>query len=112
MLVETRDAFDRFPGYASIAAKAGFLERPIIDEYVEILWASMRQLWPTLERRAETFRIELSCDVDHPYSPSRSSLKGMLRRAGACMLKDRSLGGAASHVVNFMQGAVGSRSFA
>ena len=23
-----------------------FLHRPIVDEYVEILWASMKALWP------------------------------------------------------------------
>ena len=41
-----RDDHDRFPATASIAYKTGFLDRPIIDEYVEILWVAMKRVWP------------------------------------------------------------------
>lgn len=42
---------DRFPATASLAYRAGFLDRPQIDEYLEILWAAMRRLWPGLQRK-------------------------------------------------------------
>jgi hypothetical protein len=62
-----RDKYDRFPASASIAYKARFLERPIVNEYVEILWQCLSQLWSGLERRKRHFRVLLSHDVDQPF---------------------------------------------
>lgn len=67
VLIE-RDSHDRFPATASIAYRAGFLGRPIVDEYVEILWAAMKRVWPNLERKKRKGQILVSCDVDVPYS--------------------------------------------
>lgn len=61
-----RDEHDRFPAIASLAYKEGFLERPIVDEYIEILWACMKRLWPTLERRQMSYQVSLSHDIDNP----------------------------------------------
>jgi hypothetical protein len=60
----SRDRFERFPAGASLAAAEGFLERPLVDEYVELLWAAMRSRWPRLERRQASFRLRLTHDVD------------------------------------------------
>ena len=65
-VVKERDEHDRFPASASIAYKAGFLDRPLVDEYVEILWEAMRRVWPNIERKSSTFRTLVSHDVDHP----------------------------------------------
>jgi len=46
-----RDEHERFPAIASLAYQEGFLERPIVNEYLEILWWSMKRLWPNLERK-------------------------------------------------------------
>ena len=67
MVRSDRDEHDRFPASASLAHQEGFLERPIIDEYVEILWACMKYLWPRLERKENKFQVCLSHDVDTPY---------------------------------------------
>ena len=45
------DKHKRFPSTESIAFKEGFLERPIIDEYIEILWVAINRLWPNLKRK-------------------------------------------------------------
>jgi hypothetical protein len=66
MVNSDRDEHDRFPAWASLAYKEGFLERPIVDEYVEILWATMQYLWPGLERKQRKFSIKVSHDVDSP----------------------------------------------
>jgi peptidoglycan/xylan/chitin deacetylase (PgdA/CDA1 family) len=63
-----RDSHDRFPAFASIAYQEGFLNRPIIDEYVEIFWACMKRLWPSLERTKQEYQVMLSHDVDHPLA--------------------------------------------
>ena len=61
-----RDEHNRFPATASLAYQEGFLERPIVDEYVEILWAAMSRLWPNLKRKQKAFSIQVSHDVDSP----------------------------------------------
>lgn len=63
-----RDQHDRFPATASLAYQEGFLERPIVNEYLEILWACMKRLWPGLERKHRQYRVVLSHDVDQPFS--------------------------------------------
>lgn len=58
------DAFGRFPATSSLAFRAGFLDRPIVDEYVEVLWACMTALWPRLERPRRKFEVVPTHDVD------------------------------------------------
>ena len=63
-----RDSHGRFPASASVAWASGFLERPIVDEQVDLLWAAMQALWPAIERRPTSFRLRLTHDVDEPWS--------------------------------------------
>ncbi|WP_201220474.1 polysaccharide deacetylase family protein, partial [Halochromatium roseum] len=63
-----RDNHDRFPATASLAQRAGFLDRPIIDEYVETLWTALHQRWPSLQRKPRQARTLVSCDVDSPFA--------------------------------------------
>lgn len=90
VVVGERDTHDRFPATASVAYKAGFLERPILDEYVEVLWAAIHRIWPSLRRKEREGRVMVSCDVDHPFlihgGPGR-----VLRRLGGDLLVRRSL---------------------
>lgn len=83
----TRDEHDRFPAYASHAYQNGYLHRPIVDEYVEILWWCMKQLWPRLERKPRKFRMLLSHDVDVPFAEAFSSPKRILRSLGGDIVK-------------------------
>lgn len=85
-----RDNHDRFPATASLAYRAGFLDRPIIDEYVEILWTAMKQLWPTLRRKPRQPRTLASCDVDSPFYFQRR-LGLTIRRMGGDILRRHSL---------------------
>lgn len=84
-----RDNHDRFPATASLAYQEGFLDRPIIDEYVEILWAAMHRLWPQLQRKPRTRTLRVTCDVDSPYQFEFSGY-AMARGAAADLLKRRS----------------------
>jgi hypothetical protein len=88
LVVQTRDPRDRVPAAASLAQRAGFLDRPIIDEYVELLWAALHQLWPNLQRKPRAYRLLLSHDVDRPFV-ARSGLISMLRRSAGELLKQR-----------------------
>lgn len=50
VIIDIRDEHDRFPATASLAYKEVFLERPIVNEYVELLWRWMKELMPGLKR--------------------------------------------------------------
>lgn len=62
-----KDQHGRYPARASLAARSGFLDRPIVDETIDVLWRRMARLWPGLERRRSTFAQHLSCDADDPF---------------------------------------------
>ena len=48
--------------------RRAFLDRPVVNEYLELLWACLSKLWPQLERRRRRYRVFLSHDVDSPFS--------------------------------------------
>ena len=58
---------DRFLGTSSLAHLEGFLDRPIINEYLEILWACLQALQPGLERKHRSFQTYVTHDVDEPF---------------------------------------------
>lgn len=67
------DGHSRFPAKVSLAFQENFLERPLVNEYLEIFWWYLKKLWPGLERKKRCFRMILSHDVDHPYKFSLGS---------------------------------------
>ena len=67
VLNPARDEHDRFPASASHALACGYLHRPVVDEYVEILRRCILHLWPRAEFKLEAFRMMLTHDVDAPF---------------------------------------------
>lgn len=63
----TLDGHGRFPAYASHAYKNGYLHRPVVDEYAEIIWYCIKRLWPNLQREERNFEMKLTHDVDEPF---------------------------------------------
>jgi len=86
--VET-DAHERMPATASLAYQEGFLERPVVNEYVEILWNCLAKLWPHLQRRPRTYQVMLSHDVDHPLSVADKPWPAVVRNVGGDLLHRR-----------------------
>lgn len=62
-----RDTYGRFPATASLAYQEGFLERPIINEYLELLWRWITTYKKDLRRRERKFSIMPTHDVDVPF---------------------------------------------
>jgi peptidoglycan/xylan/chitin deacetylase (PgdA/CDA1 family) len=86
---EARDHRDRFAGTGSFSHRFGLLERPLANEYLEILWASLQRLWPGLQRRARSYGVDLSCDIDVPFSAVGRPWKKMALSLGADLIKRR-----------------------
>lgn len=60
-----RDNHDRFSAYDSLAYKANFLDRPIINEYIEILFYYLNILSNnSLLRKSRNYEVTYTCDVD------------------------------------------------
>ena len=83
------DMHDRFTAAGSLSHEAGFLNRPIVDEYVNVLWAAMKHLWPNLSRKQRKPNIRVSCDVDTPFDLSVNTVRKLFRRIGGDLLKRR-----------------------
>ncbi|MGI9501520.1 MAG: polysaccharide deacetylase family protein [Geminicoccaceae bacterium] len=88
---ERHDEHGRYPAKHSMAYRQGFLLRPIVDEYVEVLFSAMQHLWPRLERRARQASVMPTHDVDIPYlGLSLSNTRLLLQRCAGDLLKRRS----------------------
>ena len=97
-----RDVHNRFPGYASIAFKAGFLERPIINEYLEILCECLKAIWPDLVFKKRSYKKVITCDVDHPFDLAGYSLNKTILRTGARLIRDKNFKLALYDLLNYL----------
>lgn len=86
-----RDQYDRFSAKESLAYQEGFLERPIINEYIEILWWAIKKLWPDLKRKKRTFRIIPTHDVDRPYGTAFLNSYEKMRSLAGDLIKRRNI---------------------
>ena len=91
LAIPERDPHGRFPWASSIAHQAGFLERPLANEYAAVLFATMRRLWPRLERPRRKLRLLLTHDVDFPFY-ARQARRHVMRSAAADVIKRREPG--------------------
>lgn len=60
------DAHGRFPATSSHAHKHGYLERPVVDEWLHILGQVIQRTWPGIALKQHSFCIKVSHDVDQP----------------------------------------------
>ncbi|EJF1758313.1 hypothetical protein HPY06_12550 [Vibrio cholerae] len=88
LITTERDQHQRFPATASIAFKENFLDRPIVNEYLEVLWSCLKQLWPELQRKNRMADNYISCDVDFPFNPAYYSFNKMLRACARHVVKE------------------------
>jgi len=68
IIVKEKDRFNRFPAKASIAYKENFLDRPIVNEYIDLLWSWIKWFNLGFVRKHfwgnKKFALCLTCDVD------------------------------------------------
>ncbi len=78
----TLDEFQRFPHTESIAHKAGFLQRPVIDEWAYYLKQVLLSYDPNLSFQLRQFKFVPTYDIDIAYSYKH---KGLLRNVGGAL---------------------------
>ena len=82
---KTRDKHNRFPSSACLAGKHDFLHRPVVNEYVEMLWNMLKHLGLKAKRKPRKFEYVLTHDVD--VLRRYKSFKAVLRELGGDVLK-------------------------
>ena len=83
------DEHNRFPATSSHAFQNGYLERPIVDEWLDILGQVMCWQWPGIELRKHQFQMKISHDVDNPSRYGFQSITGLIRSVAGDALKRR-----------------------
>tara|TARA_B100001250_G_scaffold413746_1_gene448922 strand:+ start:2285 stop:3664 length:1380 start_codon:yes stop_codon:yes gene_type:complete len=97
------DIHNRFRLEDTIAYKNNFLNRPIVNEYTEILWLLIKNLWPSIQRKKRKYKSIVSCDVDHPFDEATDSILRISRRVIARVFRDRNIELALSDLKYFLQ---------
>ncbi len=83
------DKHGRFPARSSHAFKHGYLERPVVDEWLAILAQVVQRTWPQLELVKPEFSVRVSHDVDTPARYGFSSIGRLLRTMVGDVLRRR-----------------------
>jgi hypothetical protein len=87
---KARDEHGRFPAAASLAQRAGFLQRPLVDEYVAVLRIAIHRVWPRLSLSAPSSNVWLTHDVDWPLVTVGRRSRDVVRSAVADVVVRRS----------------------
>ena len=61
------DAHGRFPATSSHAFKHGYLDRPIVDEWMHLLGEVIKRQWQGIKLKRNEKKIFVTCDVDKAY---------------------------------------------
>lgn len=81
------DEHGRFPATASHAYKHGYLERPIVGEWLHTLGQVIERTWPGIEPKKHQFSMKVWHDVDGLCRYAFRTTGGMLRAMAGDVLK-------------------------
>ncbi len=78
-VIKDRDEHNRFPHQSSLAYKNNFLNRAIVNEYVEFFWNMLNSLDNSIVRKQQNFSLLLTHDVDEieRYLTPKNLLKAL-----------------------------------
>ncbi|MBE3128822.1 MAG: polysaccharide deacetylase family protein, partial [Actinobacteria bacterium] len=76
----------------SLAYQNEFLSRPIVNEYVEILWIAIKHLWLGLQRKEHMYKVLLTHDVDNPFMVYNQGWYQLFHSIGGDLFKRRNFG--------------------
>ena len=105
-----KDVHGRFEAKSSIAVKAGFLERPIVDEYISILGHYIRERFPNVEFSGKKFEKIITCDTDWPFAPHLESISAAARKSAVELIKARDIKSSVRTLCRYVYARTGVRS--
>ncbi|WP_207277541.1 polysaccharide deacetylase family protein [Sporosarcina sp. E16_3] len=96
-----RDLHNRFSARDSLAHKFDFLDRPIVNEYVEMLWGMFTYLGYTEDRKKREYEFVLTHDVD--ILRLYRGRKQLIRKMGAEVIRRKSPLSAIRTLIEYVQ---------
>lgn len=90
-VIKARDIHDRFPAAESFADKHGFLDRPIVNEYLVMLKSMLLYLDSTLSLKHHIYKTDVSCDIDSPFDCTVKNIGSVLRACTGDLIKRKSI---------------------
>jgi hypothetical protein len=85
------DKHNRFPVHLAHSKIYNYLDRPIVDEWIEILKHVILLQWPNVVFKKYDFNLILSHDVDRPFLYFNLSFKKLIRICVGDIIKRRNL---------------------
>lgn len=85
------DFHERFPAQHSHAYQNNYLERPIVDEWLNLLGQIIEKVWLQIKLKQHNFEVKVSHDVDAPSQFGFVDLRRFIRRCGASILLDKNI---------------------
>lgn len=83
------DVYLRFPARHSHAYRFGYLDRPIVDEWLDVLRQVIERQWPEFHLKLSRYRMRVSHDVDEPSRYAFKPWRGVLRVLAIDVLRQR-----------------------
>lgn len=78
----TKDLYGRYPHTVSLAFQNGFLDKPLVNYWLQDLKKTLKGMFPDFTFRESTFRFLPTYDIDEAFA---FRYKGWLRNAGGCL---------------------------
>ena len=85
------DNHGRFPAIHSHAYKHGYLERPVVDEWLHVLGQVIQKQWPQVGLKQHEFSMKVSHDVDSPSLYQFKPWQTIIRMMAGHLLKRRDI---------------------
>jgi len=76
------DRHGRFEAYQSLAWQQGFLEEPVIDQWLELFKSALQLKFPEIRFSAQRFKYISTFDIDNPWAYLH---KGLVRTTGGIL---------------------------
>ena len=65
-VISDKDKFERFPAKASLLGKENILHRPVVNEYVEMIWNILQHMGYEDGRKTSEYEFVATHDIDQP----------------------------------------------
>jgi len=102
VILKKKDEFGNFKEENNLTYKENFLSRPIVDEYIELLWSWLKKLDPILKKKNpwgnKNFAVALTHDIDEIKKYRRPPIFTIVRA-----IKEKKLKKAKKIVCNYIR---------
>lgn len=106
-VLKERDSHNRFPGALALSIRHKFHDRPVVDEYVEIIWSLLCMAGYKGDRKRRTYSIMPTHDIDRLIFWNKKNKAGFFRNFTGDIFKRKSISIAFRRATSFYKSLTG-----